>query len=391
MADLATALLPVLHRPLAARFNVFDVMRHGTDEKQISNVFRWLLETGGTHQLGDTFLRIFLAEVDRDRVGQEPLPVTEYLLLQEQNTAAEGQPRDIADLVLLAKGEAAIVVENYVTSDGHGHSYTDYEAYGRRRGPRSVVVLLCQERDSALQTDGWQNAAVVTYAQLLERLRRELAADRDYQRNYPEPFSFIDQMHRKYVKGRDPVEQRQVLDFVVAMCATGEARRYAEQPQSSAAARFGNDVAEQALERFGEGRDLLATVKRRLASYCKAALVPQLDATLGEGFVQRVEVNYAGVFQWTVGLVVRVEEPAVGPETLQLKFGPSAWYANTKDAHWTNKPDPGAADYTRLFLTRVEARQIHPSAVTLQMVLDGLSPTDRTLHDEFVALLRGSD
>lgn len=40
MTDLVTALLPVLHRSLDARFNVFDVMHHGTHEKQISNVFR---------------------------------------------------------------------------------------------------------------------------------------------------------------------------------------------------------------------------------------------------------------------------------------------------------------------------------------------------------------
>ena len=57
MTDLATALLPVLHRSLESRYNVFDVMHHGTHEKQISNVFRWLLETEGNHHLGDMFLR----------------------------------------------------------------------------------------------------------------------------------------------------------------------------------------------------------------------------------------------------------------------------------------------------------------------------------------------
>jgi hypothetical protein len=79
LTDLATELLPVLHRSLEARFNVFDVMHHGTHEKQISNVFRWLLETEGNHHLGDTFLRIFIDEVNRGLdevnrvlVGREP-------------------------------------------------------------------------------------------------------------------------------------------------------------------------------------------------------------------------------------------------------------------------------------------------------------------------------
>ncbi len=55
----------MLSRSLEARFNVFDVMHHGTHEKQISNVFGWLLDTEGSHQLGDTFLRIFIDEITR--------------------------------------------------------------------------------------------------------------------------------------------------------------------------------------------------------------------------------------------------------------------------------------------------------------------------------------
>jgi len=49
--DLVTQLLPTLARSLDASFNVFDVMHHGTHEKQVSNVFRWLLDAEGTHGL----------------------------------------------------------------------------------------------------------------------------------------------------------------------------------------------------------------------------------------------------------------------------------------------------------------------------------------------------
>ena len=117
MTDLATALLPVLQRSLEARFNVFDVMHHGTHEKQISNVFRWLLETEGNHHLGDTFLRIFIDEVNRGLVGREPFAPEAYLVLQEVNTSDGGNGEDIADLVL-TNDDAVIVVENYFTSDG---------------------------------------------------------------------------------------------------------------------------------------------------------------------------------------------------------------------------------------------------------------------------------
>jgi len=405
LTDLATALLPVLHRPLEARFNVFDVMHHGTYEKQISNVFRWLLETEGNHHLGDMFLRIFIDEVNRglDRVyqglddegnrvlvGRGPLAPAAYLVLQEVNTSAVRGAEDIADLVL-KNDDAVIVVENYFTSDGHGHNYGGYLTYSQLDGRQGAVVLLCHDQNSSLQTDGWEYASVVTYGGLLDRLRLAIDSDRRYQQKHPEPYSFIDQMHRKFVKGRGPVEDHQVLDFVIAMCATGEARRYGELPHTSAAERFANDVAEQARERFGEGREMLGRVKVRLRNFSAQHLEGQLNATLGDGFVSKVSATYAGTYQWTVNFDLPDDGEKFGEARLQLKFGPSAWFANEKDPHWKRTVDPEVADYSRLFLTRAKTKQVRQSEVTLQEVLDGLAPSDRRLHDEIVQLLSDSD
>ena len=178
LTDLATALLPMLHRSSEARFNVFDVMHHGTHEKQLSNVFRWLLETGGSHHLADTFLRIFIEEVNRGLVGREPFAAAEYLVMQEVNTSEAGEEgQDIADLVL-ENDDAVIVVENYFTSDGHGHSYERYLRYSQRDGRQGAVVLLCHDQDSSLQTMGWENASVVTYGRLLDRLWDAVEGDR---------------------------------------------------------------------------------------------------------------------------------------------------------------------------------------------------------------------
>jgi hypothetical protein len=41
---LLTVLAPMLTNRPQRRFNVFDVMHHGTHEKQLSNVFAWLLK-----------------------------------------------------------------------------------------------------------------------------------------------------------------------------------------------------------------------------------------------------------------------------------------------------------------------------------------------------------
>jgi hypothetical protein len=77
---------------------------------------------------------------------------------------------------------------------------------------------------------------------------------------------------------------------------------------------------------------------------------------------------------------------------LQLKFGPSAWYANEKDPKWERTVDARVADYSRLFLTRwAEVKEVRQSDVSLQEVLDGLQSSDRRLHDELVQFLRDSD
>jgi hypothetical protein len=159
--DLVTGLLPVLGRSLELGFNVFDVMHHGLHEKQISNVFRWLLDPEQTHNLGDRFLRIFIDELNRVSAGSEPLQHGSYLVRQEVNTSVGGAGADIADLVL--ESEDAVVVENYFTSDGHGHSYSGYLAFSVRDGKRGAVVLLCRDEDMSSQTLGWEEAAVLTY------------------------------------------------------------------------------------------------------------------------------------------------------------------------------------------------------------------------------------
>lgn len=396
MADLVTELLPVLSRSSVAPFNVFDVMHHGTHEKQLSNVFGWLLDTHGTHRLGDTFLRIFVHEVNEGRSPAQRLPESDYHVRQEVNTAGpEEQVQDIADLVLV-NDEAVIVVENYYTSDGHGHSYERYFKHSTSSdGLVGAVVLLCQDHDPSRQTQGWEVATVVTYAELLDRLWDAVKGDRQYQLTYPEPYSFIDQMHRKFVEGRGPVEDQEVLDFVVTMCATGEAGRYGEQQHSSAAERFANDVSVQARERFGEGREVLMRVKHRLTAYSNEHLRKQLNAELGQGFVGTVSARYVGNYLWTVNFdLPGLDLPQAaqfGESQLQLKLGPSAWFANEQDPNWTVKVDPTVADYSRLFITWAATREIRQSSVTLQEVLDGLAADDFRLRDEMLSLVRDAE
>ena len=109
--ELVTALVPSLLRSLAEQLNVFRVMRHGTHEKQLSNVFAWLLCEDATHALRDAFQRLFVERVQRALPAELKLPTAGYRVLQEVDTSGhEALDKDIADIVL-ASPKANIVVE----------------------------------------------------------------------------------------------------------------------------------------------------------------------------------------------------------------------------------------------------------------------------------------
>jgi hypothetical protein len=78
---------------------------------------------------------------------------------------------------------------------------------------------------------------------------------------------------------------------------------------------------------------------------------------MGDGFVSQVSARYAGTYHWTVNFDLPDDEEKFAEHRLQLKFGPSAWFANEKDPNWKQTIDPEVADYSRLFLTRRRRRK----------------------------------
>lgn len=379
-------MVPVLGRSTDPVFNVFDVMHHGLHEKQISNVFRWLLDKDGTHALGDRFIRIFAEAVNRS-TDQPFDPEDGYWVRQEVNMSSTDDPDDIADIVLEGR-HGVFAVENYFTSDGHGHDYGRYLAFSQAGGKRGRVVLLCREINRHLLTQGWEHAAVVTYGDLIERLVGEVSGDHNYQRTNPAAYSFIEQAQRKFAQGAGMPDENNVLDFVVAMCATGEAGRYQIRPVDAATEQFASDLAEQARVRFGEGRDLLQRTKASLRRFGADVLMRQLNVTLGEDFVHGVNAGYSGIYQWTINFETPSLEGAGMDGPLQVKFGPSAWHANERDTTWRTVADRSTVDYGHLFVARSGIHEIRQSDVTVEEALSGLAPDDTRLHDELVSLVR---
>lgn len=91
-----------------------------------------MLDRDETHNCGDEFLRIFIDEMNRGLSVKDTIEVGPFSVRQEVNTSESEERMDIADLVL-EDDHTRIVVENYYTSFGHGHSYERYLEFGQRK------------------------------------------------------------------------------------------------------------------------------------------------------------------------------------------------------------------------------------------------------------------
>jgi hypothetical protein len=383
--QMVSALVPSLSKSLAEQFNVFRVMHHGTHEKQLSNVFAWLLTVEGTHELGDAFQRLFVEHVNRHLPLARQLPTSGYRVTQEVDTAShEDVGGDIADIVLTSD-RASIVVENYEWSDGHGHSYERYLAHGASGGRQSVVVLLCVRHVSHLQSGGWEHAVVVTYAELLESLRAYIARDVAWRRRHPRQDFFVSELVEHFTEGPVVVSAEDQIRFIEAMCDTGESARYGYRPLERAALEFADLVALHAKRQFEEGRNTLAAVKRALRHHAERVLAARVNESLSSGQVTSVQTPFSGQWEWCVALVREDTQP-----NIYLEFGPTAVVENGRVV----KPVVGP-DYAKIFVTRQAVGgdgidRIGQTAVGLDEVLAGLSDDDVRLRDAVLASI-GAD
>ena len=315
---IVTALVPSLSKSLAEQFNVFRVMHHGTHEKQLSNVFAWLLDAQATHELGDGFQRFFLERVNGKLLPPEPpLPPSGYRVSQEVDTSGEAaMGRDIADIVLRSDA-TSVVVENFGSSDGHGHDYDGYLAYGAAGGRQSVVVLLCGRHEPYRQRDGWEKAVVVTYAELLGDLRALIDRDKVWRKQHEKQRFFIEQLVDHFVEGPAVASREDRIAFIKAMCETGESARYGHRPQEAAAQEFADQVAQHARHQFDEGRETLLEVKRSLKHYAEHTLKAQINDVQGKECIAVVKARYVGQWEWYVVLdapdSVRRQRPTTAP------------------------------------------------------------------------------
>ena len=388
---LLTVLAPMLTNRAQLRFNVFDVMHHGTHEKQLSNVFAWLLKADATHGLGSAFQRIFVEEVNLrlGEKGRETISDQAFGVRQEQNTAADGEPADIADIVLDGD-DTTIVIENYGVPDGHEHSYYGYLGYGARQTPpKSFVVLLCESGLGGALVQGWENAPVVLYATLLNRVYEHIQQLPKYRSDYVEQYYFIENMHRYFTNRTALTMDREgLMQFVDALCRGGEAERFGQKHQDAVARQLADQLREEAIQRYSEGRELLGMAKKILRNYCDATLSPRVNESLGRNVLGKAMVPWSGIYAWEVSIAPHPDfaDKAEGTYVAHLALGPSAWYEVTKGRWQGTAIQP---DFTRLLLLDERTGgQAVSSEVSIVEVLEGLGAEDTRLHDEMVSLLQ---
>lgn len=385
MNHFVTSLVPSLSRSLAEQFNVFRVMHHGTHEKQLSNVFAWLLRADGTHEFGDTFQTIFMDRINTALPEGSVFPTSGYRVTQEVDTsggAATG--KDIADIVLMTAREG-VVIENFGTSDGHEHDYYGYLAHGAQGGRRSVVVLLCIRRESERQTKGWEQAVVLTYAELLRDLHAHVKVDKKWRRDHPQQNFFINELVENFVEGPSAVNTADRIAFIKTMCETGESVRYRQRPQDAAAEQFAETLAQHAKQQFEDGRTTLASIKRYLRQYAERRLLQQVNDALGQETVVTVRANFVGQWEWYVRLL-----DASSNVVAALVFGPTA------AAYNEDVPDPVSdPDFSKVFILMRSAdadpkQSLYQTNIGLDEVLAGFAPDDHRLAQAVIPIVQAN-
>ena len=127
-----------LDRRAATRFSLFDFFHER--ERDFSRVFGGLLDPGGTHGQGDTFLRLFLAEIrevlDGDVHGCLPARnLRDSRVYLEHHT----DTRRSIDIVIRVPGDTWIGIENKPWAGEQPNQVSDYLEYLRTRaaGPET--------------------------------------------------------------------------------------------------------------------------------------------------------------------------------------------------------------------------------------------------------------
>ena len=161
-------------------FNVFEVLGIEKQEVRHSAFLAWLLDSNGTHGLGDYFLRRFLWRVTTYARTHEITAITAFDVdrrkLRDVNVATERHRIDI--LLTSQEDEFVCAIENKVSSGEHGNQLERYRHVVERQyqGLTPLFVLLSIEGEPPIRETDAAHYIPMSYLQIAELIRHVLTS-----------------------------------------------------------------------------------------------------------------------------------------------------------------------------------------------------------------------
>ena len=161
-------------------FNVFEVLGIEKQEVRHSAFLAWLLDSNGTHGLGDYFLRRFLWRVTTYARTHEITAITAFDVdrrkLRDVNVATERHR--IAILLTSQEDEFVCAIENKVSSGEHGNQLERYRHVVERQyqGLTPLFVLLSIEGEPPIRETDAAHYIPMSYLQIAELIQHVLTS-----------------------------------------------------------------------------------------------------------------------------------------------------------------------------------------------------------------------
>ena len=149
--------------------NIFEILRISKSEIRHSNFLSWLLDTKGSHKLGDIFLKRFLREVfssdkfnDIDQVDVEGLNLNKVEILREWR-----------NIDVLIKLENVIVcIENKVLSSEHSNQLSRYKKIIESEFPKHKQTFVYLNPVGESSKEESENYHPISYEFIIHTLTR---------------------------------------------------------------------------------------------------------------------------------------------------------------------------------------------------------------------------
>jgi hypothetical protein len=149
--------------------NIFDVLQITKNEIRHSNFLAWLLDSRGSHNLGDLFLRRFLREVfasdlmaDLDQVEANELELSGVEIRREWQNI---------DL-LIVHDEVVVCIENKVLSSEHSNQLSRYRAIVEDAFPDRKLSFVFLTPDGDVSESESSSYAPISYDFVVTQLKR---------------------------------------------------------------------------------------------------------------------------------------------------------------------------------------------------------------------------